>query len=51
MSQNGQDKRTQVTTDVGKNVEKAGHSSIVRWIASWYNCSGNQCGGSSENGT
>jgi hypothetical protein len=30
-------------------VEKEEHSSIVSGIASWYNHSGNQSGGSSEN--
>ena len=42
-------KNTQVTADAGKDVEKEEHSSIVGGIASWYNYSGNQSGGSSEN--
>jgi hypothetical protein len=36
-----------VTADVGKDVEKEEHSSIVGGIASWYNHSGNQSGSSS----
>jgi hypothetical protein len=40
-----------VTADVGKGVEKEEHSSIVGEIASLYNHSGNQSGGSSENWT
>ena len=43
--------KTQVTADVGKDVEKEEHSSIVGGIPSWYNHSGNQYGGSSENWT
>jgi len=43
--------KTQVTADAGENVEKGEHSSIVGGIASWYNHSGNQSGGSSENWT
>jgi hypothetical protein len=35
-----------VTADAGKNIEKEEHSSIVGEIASWYNHSGNQFGGS-----
>jgi hypothetical protein len=35
----------------GKDVEKKEHSSIAGNIASWYNYSGNQFGGSSENWT
>jgi hypothetical protein len=35
----------------GKNVEKEEHSSIASRIASLYNHSGNQSGGSSENWT
>ena len=31
------------------DMEKEGHSTIVGGIASWYNHSGNQSGGSSEN--
>jgi hypothetical protein len=38
-----------VTADAGEDVEKEEHSSIVGGIASWYNHSGNQSGGSSEN--
>ena len=41
----------QVTADTGKDVEKEEHSSIVGGIASLYNHSGNQSGGSSENCT
>jgi hypothetical protein len=37
-----------VTTHVGEDVEKK-KSSIVGGIANWYNHSGNQSGGSSEN--
>jgi hypothetical protein len=40
-----------VTADAGKDVEKEEHSSIVGGIESWYNHSGNQSGGSSENWT
>ena len=32
-----------------KDVEKEEHSSIADGVASWYNHSGNQAGGSSEN--
>jgi hypothetical protein len=39
----------QVTADAGKDVEKEEHSSIVGGIASLYNHSGNQSGGSSDN--
>jgi hypothetical protein len=39
----------QVTTHVGEDVEKEEHSSIAGGIANWYNHSGNQSGGSSEN--
>jgi hypothetical protein len=38
-----------VATDVVEAVEKNEHSSIVVGIARWYNHSGNQSGGSSEN--
>jgi hypothetical protein len=38
-----------VTADAGKDLEKEKYSSIVGGIASWYNHSGNQSGGSSEN--
>jgi hypothetical protein len=40
--------KTQVTADASKDVEKEEHSSVVGGIASWYNHSGNQFGGSSE---
>jgi hypothetical protein len=40
-----------MTADAGKDVEKVKHSSIVGGTASWYNHSGNQFGGSSENWT
>jgi hypothetical protein len=43
--------KIQVTADAGEDVEKEGHSSIAGGIASWYNHSGNQFGGSSENWT
>ena len=43
--------KSQVTADAGKDVEKEEHSSIADGIASWYNHSGNQSGGSSENWT
>jgi hypothetical protein len=39
------------TADAGKDVEKEEHYSIVGGIASLYNHSGNQSGGSSENWT
>jgi hypothetical protein len=38
-----------VTAHVGEDVEKEGHSSIAGRIANWYNHSGNQSGGFSEN--
>jgi hypothetical protein len=38
-----------VTADAGKDVEKEERSSIVGGIASLYNLSGNQSGGSSKN--
>jgi hypothetical protein len=38
-----------VTKHVGKDKEKEEHSSIAVGIANWYNHSGNQSGGSSEN--
>jgi hypothetical protein len=41
--------KTQVTADVGKDVEKEEYSSIAGGIASWYNHSGNKSGGTSEN--
>jgi len=40
-----------VTADAGDDVEKEEHSSTVGGIVSWYNHSGNQFGGSSENWT
>ena len=43
--------KNSVTADAGKDVEKEEHSSIVGGIASLYNHSGNQSGGSSENWT
>ena len=43
--------KIQVTADAGKNVEKEQHSSIAGGIASLYNHSGSQSGGSSENWT
>jgi hypothetical protein len=43
--------KIQVTADASEDVEKEGHSSIVGGIASLYNHSGNQSGGSSENWT
>jgi hypothetical protein len=43
--------KNQVTADAGEDVEKEEHSSIVGGIASLYNHSGNQSGGSSENWT
>jgi hypothetical protein len=43
--------KIQVTADVGEDVEKEGHSSIVGGIASLHNHSGNQSGGSLENWT
>jgi hypothetical protein len=41
--------KTLVTADAGEDVEKEEHSSIVGEIASLYNHSVNQSGGSSEN--
>jgi hypothetical protein len=41
--------KIQVTADTGEDLEKEGHSSIVGGIESWYNYSGNQSGGSTEN--
>ena len=43
--------KIQVTADAVKDVEKEEHSSIAGGIASCYNHSGNQSGGSSENCT
>jgi hypothetical protein len=42
-------KKTQVTADDGKDVEKEEHSYIAGGIASWYKNSGNQFVISSEN--
>jgi hypothetical protein len=39
----------QVTADVGEDMEKEEHSSTAGGTANWYNHSGNQSGGSSEN--
>ena len=41
--------KIQVTADAGEDVEKEEHFYIVGGIASLYNHSGNQSGGSSEN--
>jgi hypothetical protein len=38
-----------MTTHVEEDVEKEEHSSIAGGIVNWYNHSGNQSGGSSEN--
>jgi hypothetical protein len=43
--------KIQVTADADEDVEKEEHSSIAGGIASRYNHSGNQSGGSSENWT
>jgi hypothetical protein len=43
--------KTQVTGDADKDVDKEKYSSIIGGIASWYNYSRNQFGGSSENWT
>jgi len=40
-----------VIADAGEDTEKKEHSSIVGVFANWYNHSGNQSGGSSENWT
>jgi hypothetical protein len=40
-----------VTADAGEDVEKEEHSSSADGIPSWYNNSGNQFDGSSENWT
>jgi hypothetical protein len=42
-------KKPQVTVHIGRNVENEEHTSIAGGIANWYNHSGNQSGGSSEN--
>jgi hypothetical protein len=41
--------KIQVTADAGEDVEKEEHFSIASGIASLYNHSGSQSGGSSEN--
>jgi hypothetical protein len=38
-----------VTTQVGEDMDKEERSSIAGGMAKWYNHSGNQFGGSSEN--
>jgi hypothetical protein len=38
-----------VVEHAGKDVEKEEHFSIAGRISNWYNYSGNQSGGSSEN--
>jgi hypothetical protein len=43
--------KTQVTADAGEDVDKEEDSSTVGGITSWYNQSGNQSAGSSENWT
>jgi hypothetical protein len=48
-NQNDKDKKSQVTAHIGKNIEKEEHSSFSCGMANWYNPSGNQTGGSSEN--
>jgi hypothetical protein len=40
-----------VKADTGKDVEKEEHFSIAGGIASWYNHSASQSGGSSKNWT
>jgi len=40
-----------MTTDADEDVEKEEHTSIVGGIASWYNHSVSQSGGSSESWT
>jgi hypothetical protein len=44
-------KKVTMAADDGEDVEKGEHSSIAGGIASLYNHSGNQSGGSSENWT
>jgi hypothetical protein len=39
-----------VTAHVGEEMDKKEYSSIAGGIANWYYLSGNQSGGSSENG-
>jgi hypothetical protein len=41
--------KSQVTTQVGEDVEKEENFSIAGGISIWYNHSGNQSGDSSEN--
>jgi hypothetical protein len=48
-TQNGYDKKTQVTADAGEDVEKEEHSSIVGLLSIWHNHSTNHFGHSSEN--
>jgi hypothetical protein len=50
-SQNLKDQNLRLSpdADAGKDVEKEEHSSITCETASWYNHSGNQFGGSTEN--
>jgi hypothetical protein len=43
--------KTQVTADIGQDVEKEEHSSIIGGIACWYNYFGNQSDSTSENWT
>ena len=43
--------KTQEKTGAGEDVEKEEHFSTAGGVASWYNHSGNQSGGSSENWT
>ena len=50
-SQNGLDQKILVTADAVEDVEKEEHSSIAGGIASLYNYSRNQSGGSSDNWT
>jgi hypothetical protein len=40
-----------VTADAGEDVEKEEHSSFADGIVNWFNHSGNQSGGFSENWT
>ena len=43
--------KIQETAGIGEDVEKEEHSSTAGGVASWYNHSENQSGGSSENVT
>ena len=43
--------KTQVTADAVEDVKKEEYSSTVGGVVSWYNHSGNQSGGSSEDWT